>query len=324
LCSQAVLAEGTSTNLKELRFERQMTLLRYDNVSGEGIVGFDLWRTSGPEYEADNSRWYAGLTVNGKRVFQYGSPCGTCGITFKKIASSTDRVSDAEAVDLLGELDHVPSEFALRRLARILSQATYYLAVIEAPVRQVAPGTLDDYFATEVVRLFGLEAPEYEKPQDPGTRYYRLGQDHELAVPYPAGVIKLGSKLTTPYSGGITKTLLTQIVMPLQDPATLDKDRIEFWKSKMRAGRPLTAFAVSVLDKQSPAIKRGDEDYPYDGQMLLTHCLLDGHHRVQAASESNSPVRILTLLAPFASTVSSDFDFAMVFKRLAAEVPRLN
>src|SRR4029077_12174479 len=121
-----------------------------------------------------------------------------------------------------------------------------------------------------------------------------------------------------------TRTLLTQIAMPLQDPATLNRDRVEFWKSKARAGRPLTAFAVSVLDYQSPVGQRDHRDYPYTSQMLLTHCVLDGHHRVQAASEINSPVRILTLHAPFASKVGPDFDFAMVLERLAAQVPDLN
>jgi len=308
------------TRLRDLA-EADVNLVRFDNATGEGIIGFDPWRTSGPEYEADHNLWYAALTVSGKRIFQYGCPCGTCGITFKKVASSANRVSDAEAADLLGALDHVPSQFALRRLARILPKGTYHLAVIETPVRLVTPGARDDYFATDVVRLFGLEPPEYEKPQDPGTPYYRLGSDHELAVPHPGGEIPV---IRYSYPAGTTKTLLTQIVMPLQDPATLERDRVEYWKAKSRAGYPLTAFAVSVLDNQSPADRKGDKDYPYEGQMLLTHCLLDGHHRVQAASETDSPVRILTLLAPFASNVGSDFDFAMVLERLAAQVPALN
>ncbi len=112
--------------------------------------------------------------------------------------------------------------------------------------------------------------------------------------------------------------------MPLQDSATLERSRVQYWKSRSGTGHPLTAFAVSVLDNQSPASKKGNKDYPYGGQMLLTHCLLDGHHRVQAASETDSPVRILTLLAPFASNVGSDFDFAMVLERLAAQVLGLN
>ena len=260
-----------------------MNLVRFDNPTGEGIIGFDPWRTSGPDYDdAGHSLWYAGVTVNGKRIFQCGCPCGTCGITFKKIASPADRVSDAEAADLLGALDHVPSEFALRRLARILPEGTYYLAVIDAPVRMVAPGAPDDYFATEVVRLFG-EPSEYEKPQDPATPYYRLGSDHELSILYPRAEIP---GLRYSYPARILKNLLTQIALPLQDPATLERDRVEYWKARSRAGHPLTAFAVSVLDNQSPAVMKGDKDYPYEAQMLLTHCLLDGHHRVQAASET--------------------------------------
>ena len=290
---------------------------RFDNVSGEGIIGFDPWRTSGPEYQADNNLWYAALTVNGKRIFQYGSPCGTCGITFKKVASPSDRVSDAEAAELLGELDHVPSDFALRRLARILPRGTYHLAVIEAPVRPVMPGRPEDYFATEVVRLFGLEPPEYEGPEDPGTPYYRLGCDHELDVRDPGGEVQLRPNFRYTVPQTVTRTLLTQIFMPFQDPTTLDRKRVEYWKSTARAGRPLTALAVSVLDNQSPAVLKGDKDYPYRGQMLLTHCLLDGHHRVQAAAEINSPIRVLTFLAIFASNVRSDFDFAMALERLA-------
>ena len=58
--------------------------------------------------------------------------------------------------------------------------------------------------------------------------------------------------------------------------------------------------------------------------MLLTHCLLDGHHRLQAASETGSPSAFLHSLLPFASNVGSDFDFAIVFQRLAAQVPELN
>jgi len=123
------------------------------------------------------------------------------------------------------------------------------------------------------------------------------------------------------YPAGVTKTLLTQIAMPLQDPATLARDRVEYWKSRTRAGHALTAFAVSVLDNQAPATDKGDKDYPYDGQMLLTHCLLDGHNRMQAAAETASTVRILTLYAPFASKVSSHFDFATVFEILGAQIP---
>ena len=303
-----------------------MSLRLFDNVTGEGIIGFDPWRTSGPEYAANKSLWYAALTVDGRRIFEYGCPCGTCGITFKKIASPHYRVSDAEAADLLGALDRVPSDLVLKRLARILPQGAYYPAVIEAPARLVVPGTADDYFATDVVRLFGLEPPEYTSPQDPGTSYYRLGSEHGVTVHYPGGEIWISGHFLGARPAGTTNTLLMQIVMPLHDPAKLNRDRVEYWKARARDGHPLTAFAVSVLDNQAPADSHfgDDPDYPFQGHMLLTHCLLDGHHRLQAAAELNSRVRTLTLLAPFASNVGDNFDFEMVLEKVSIQVPELN
>jgi hypothetical protein len=298
-----------------------VNFIRFENSTGEGLIGFEEARTSGPEVSADSNRWYAGLTVGGNRIFQYGSPCGTCGIIFEKVASPEERLSDAAAVRLLGQLDHLPSESVLRQLARVLAQGPYYVAVIETSVRLVSPGESDDYFASEVARLFGLEPPDYERPSNPGTAYYRIGSDQELDVPYSGGEVRVGSDVLFSYPGGTTKTLLTQILMPFQNPLTLDRRRVAYWKSRVLSGFALTAFAVSVLDNQAPATEKGDKDYPYNGQMLLTHCLIDGHHRVQAASETKSRIRILTFLAPLASNVDKNFDYALVLEKIAAQVP---
>jgi hypothetical protein len=133
-----------------------MKLPVFDNVTGEAVVEFERSRTSGPEYEADNNCWYHQVRVRGERVFEYGCPCGTCGILFRKLRSVADRLSDTEGVELLGSLDAVPGDDVLRRLARVLAPGRYRPIVAEAPVRLVEPGTDDDYFANEVVQVFGL------------------------------------------------------------------------------------------------------------------------------------------------------------------------
>jgi hypothetical protein len=93
----------------------------FDNVTGEGVVEFERSRTRGPEYEADHSCWYHHVRVRGDRVFEYGCPCGTCGILFRKLRSIEDRLSDTAAAELLGSLDVVPEEDVLRKLARVLA-----------------------------------------------------------------------------------------------------------------------------------------------------------------------------------------------------------
>jgi hypothetical protein len=180
----------------------------------------------------------------------------------------------------------------------VLERGLYHPTVLEGTVRLIEPGAPDDYFATDVVRLFGLEPPDYEMPSGPWTSYYKLGSDHELA--------RTG-RLSGPH-----KALVTAVVMPLHDPAQLDRERVEHWKQQQKAGRNLTAFAVSVLDNQQPAMEVSDPTYPYKEQFLLTSCLLDGHHRVQAAAEAGAPLRILSLLARDSSLVESVEDLTAV------------
>jgi hypothetical protein len=200
----------------------------------------------------------------------------------------------------LGNIDSVPSNEVLKKLARVLEPGSYYPTVVQGTVRAIIPGAPDDYFSTDVVRLFGLDPPDYKEPAGSRTSYYRLGADCEL---------KRTGRVEEQY-----KALVTAIVMPLHEPSQLNRQRIEFWKRQQIAGANLTAFAVSVLDDQQPAMSRADDTYPYVEQFLFTICLLDGHHRIQAAAELGVPVRILSLLARDFSIAQNTDDIAAVLQ----------
>lgn len=275
-----------------------MNLRTFENKTGEGVVSFEPWAVQGPEYAQDNSRWYCHLTVGGQRIFEYGCPCGTCGIVFRKLKSAENRISDAEAVELLGQLDTMPSDAVLLRLARILKPGSYHPAITEGTIRRIEPGAKDDYFANDVVRLFGLEPPECKEPSGPKTPYYRIGSDRALK--------------RTGRTSGPHQALVTAVIMPLQDPASLNRDRIEYWKQQHAAGKRLTALAVSVIDAQAPAMDPEDQTYEYEEQFLFTNCLLDGHHRAQAAAELGVPLRILSLLTKDFSLVKEDSEIISV------------
>src|SRR5262245_50772877 len=100
--------------------------------------------------------------------------------------------------------------------------------------------------------------------------------------------------------------------MPLRYPLPLSRKRVDYWLRQGDAGTPLTAFAVAVIDNQQPAMAPADMSYPYEEQFLFTNCLLDGHHRVQAAAESGRAVRVLSLLALKSSLVRSTEDISAV------------
>lgn len=262
----------------------------FENDTGEGVVSFHL------------SGLHIHLGIGGKCIFEYGNGCGTCGILFHKIGSVADRLSDTTAVQLLGDLDILPSSDVLRRLARVLQPGVYYPSIVAGTVQLIAPGASDDYFATDVVRLFGRYDPDSRESADPRTSYYRLGVDRPL---------DRTGRIPGPY-----QALVTTVVMPLHEPSQLNRERIEYWKRQRLAGMNLTAFAVAVLDDQQPAMAPADNTYPYEEQFLLTLCTLDGHHRIQAAAELGAPVRILSLLTGDFSLALSD-DIAIVLSGYA-------
>ncbi|MEU9082035.1 hypothetical protein [Streptomyces sp. NPDC048357] len=61
----------------------------------------------------------------------------------------------------------------------------------------------------------------------------------------------------------------------------------------MREGTVPTAVAVSTLDVCQSPLGLADDPAAHWG---LTHFLLDGHHKLEAAAAAGRPVRLLSLL----------------------------
>lgn len=92
---------------------------------------------------------------------------------------------------------------------------------------------------------------------------------------------------------------LYEFVVPMVPPLWNDRDRVEQYAERMRRGSLPTAVAVSTLDLCRPAVfpHWGDDEHDDYEHWGLTHFLLDGHHKLEAAGSAGRPVRILSLLA---------------------------
>jgi hypothetical protein len=119
------------------------------------------------------------------------------------------------------------------------------------------------------------------------------------------------------YDGHEYAALLTAVAMPLHDVARLDRSRVEHWKTRASSGWTPTAVALSVLDGQMPATSGWRGPPAEDEQFLLTHVVLDGHHRLQAAAELGVPARILSFWSEEFSLVKTA-DALPVIERLCA------
>src|SRR6266508_747826 len=79
-----------------------------------------------------------------------------------------------------------------------------------------------------------------------------------------------------------------EIALPLVPQAELNPDRIAFYQAKLTSGYAPTALALSLYDGRSPMGRYS--------QTALAHFLLDGHHKMLAASRLGRPISLLSVL----------------------------
>jgi hypothetical protein len=85
-----------------------------------------------------------------------------------------------------------------------------------------------------------------------------------------------------------TERTLYEIILPLVPQTQLSAGAIERYKTQLQTGGVPTALALSVVDVRYPS-GRGFE-------WTLSHFLLDGHHKVMAASQLGTALRLLSFL----------------------------
>jgi hypothetical protein len=79
--------------------------------------------------------------------------------------------------------------------------------------------------------------------------------------------------------------------------------RVAEYTASLAGGARPTAVAVSTLDVCAPVVDEGADYYTH---WALTHFLLDGHHRMQAAAEAARPLQLLSMLSVDASLGSAE------------------
>lgn len=224
------------------------------------------------------------LQVNGRSIFELNLWCGTCPALFKKLAEP-ERADLALANVRLTEAMEQIDDSVLRAYGKVLPRSEYTVLLLEVAPQLVEPGSASDYFTHEQVATWGVD-PAVGSPEDPGTAYYRTFES-----PMP----KDGH--------------LYEFVVPMVPPSWNDSARVAQYTG---AAEPGTAVAYSLLDVIQPAMDEGEDYYEH---WVLTHFLLDGHHKVEAAAAAGSPVRLLALVDERVSIASPEELASMVEAR---------
>lgn len=228
-------------------------------------MGFDTeWKKtgSGPRRRL--------LTVDDEPAFELSFYCGTCPFLFRRLETAREKLS-LESVQerLTGALDDPDDGGVIDAFAALLPEGEYLPLLLSVEPRLVVPGMEADYFSSEQVMTWGIDQ-FWGLPEYPHTPYYRT---FETAVDADAH--------------------LYEFVVPMVPPTWNERERVDEYVALMEQGTVPTAVAVSTLDVCEPAVGMPIDHYRHWG---LTHFLLDGHHKLEAAATAGRPVRILSLL----------------------------
>jgi hypothetical protein len=240
----------------------------FDVVGTDPRVRFVPW---------SETKFLARLRIDGTDAAELIAPCGTCGVTFRRLGTDVASMNDSDAATLLNALPTAADHESLVRLSAPLETGTYGVGMYEATPRLVEPGGPGDYFVEHHEPLHRPNAFD----EQPGTGYFRFGEDVEDRSRSLKGA----------------RVLVGSLVMPLQRPEHADEGRIAHWESRIDAGERLTALAISFVDIQGPAVwDHIAEGYPFREHRMLVHVLLDGHHRAIACARRGVPLRILSFV----------------------------
>jgi len=208
------------------------------------------------------------LWIDEAPTFALSYWCGTCPFLFERLEGGGANLSlrdlSKQLAVGLDELD----EDVIARFATLLPLGTYLPLLLRVQPQLVRSGEGGDYFADEQMKTWtqGWQA------HDPQTAYYRT---YEAPVEAEAH--------------------LFEFVVPMVPPTWNEPGRAGEHRARLARSERPTAVAVATLDVSQPAMS--DESDDYFAHWGLTHFLLDGHHKMEAAAEATRPLRLLSLVS---------------------------
>lgn len=220
------------------------------------------------------------LWIRDKPAFELSFWCGTCQFIFRRLNGANEGGSVEDLEQQLTEGLSSLEPDVITRFSDLLPAGDFLPLLLEVSPRLVLPVAAGDYFAQEQVATWGVES-FWGLPEYPHTPYYRT---FETAVDSEAH--------------------LYEFVVPMVPPTWNDRERVEAFTAALRTTSAPTAVAVSILDVCQPADGRPDGDYY--APWALTHFLMDGHHKMEAAAAAGLPLRLLSLLSIDASLATPD------------------
>jgi hypothetical protein len=234
--------------------------------------------------------WDRFITLDGKKGHYIGNVCGTCPFTFERHAGANEKISPADLSEVMRNGISKIDELVVRAAMASLPAGPYKAMLLSFVPQIIVPSQKGDYFFEEQTELWGID-PFWGVPHYAKNEYYRTR---------PIKISKRGQ--------------VFEFIVPMFPRRYLFDEAIRKYETCFSRESIPTALALSVLDIKEPADWEGEPDVTE--HWCLAHYLLDGHHKMFAASQAGKPISLLSFLA-VEKGVSSSSEIADLLTALA-------
>ena len=214
----------------------------------------------------DESRpWWRDLDLDGQPLYRIGNICDTCEAMFSKYKSEKLPLEPSRLAEILRSgLSDIPNE-VVEIVTKVLPKGNYSVGLLN-----LQPALIK--FSEPNYYLW-----ENSKPSSIPTEW--LTESEPIQPWWFAQPNK---------SRGFQKGKLYEAVLPLISEKSIKREDIDKYSTELNDGLKPTALALSVVDVRSVSGRAFD--------WRLIHFLLDGHHKMMAASKTGKPITLLSFL----------------------------
>ncbi len=238
---------------------REITLKNKNPLITFSTTGGDRWK-----------EWDRYIEVENEKAFHIGNICGTCNFFFKKLDGSLMKFNSKKMVEALKFSDMSNTDNIIKKIGSLFESGDYIIIKSEIKPVHTIPFSNLDYFSKEIIDMYGIQ--EFSGlPFYPGTTYYR---DEER-------VMDEESKQFSFY-------------IPMVPDSWLNQETIHNYENQIQNGIKPVCISIAVLDKKQSV------DCPKNIQYSTHYCfanyLIDGHHKIKAASNLKKETDLISFL----------------------------
>jgi hypothetical protein len=237
-------------------------------------------KTGGGSWEV----WDRYISIDKQKLYHIGNVCDTCAFFFLKQEQSLD--IDFNKDILIESLNTGKLEIkieTIEKLSKIVPNGSYLVLKTIIKPDIVTKESRNNYFTNEQRETWRDYDEEPLKPNADFKNYYR-----EDLVDFGKMEYK-------------HKDAFFNFFIPLYDVKSLNQTRVDFYKGQILGGKSPYAVSLGILDVKTSEeypIKDGEEVIPEFGtHWCLANYIIDGHHKIKAASDLNKEIELITFIS---------------------------